>query len=65
MKDFIESVVATAERYRELPNKFIDTNLVLLGLLILSLTVGVSVLYLKLLVVDSCVMPVFPLEQKR
>lgn len=64
MKNFIDSAVATAERYRELPNKFIDTNIVLLGLLIVCLTVGVSVLYLKLLIVNSCVMPVF-LEQKQ
>lgn len=64
MKNFIDSVVATAERYRELPNKFVDTNVFLLGLLVVCLTVGVSVLYLKLLIVDSCVMPVFPLEKK-
>jgi hypothetical protein len=30
MKDFVKSVVPAAERYRELPNKFIDTNVCLL-----------------------------------
>lgn len=59
MKDFINSVVAAAERYRSLPNKFIDTNMVLLGHLIICLVIGVAVLYLKTLVVNSCIVPIY------
>jgi hypothetical protein len=31
IKHFLDSVVAATERYRELPDKFIDTNMVLMG----------------------------------
>ncbi len=54
MKNFLDSVVAAAERYRELPDKFIDTNMVLLGQIIISVTIEVSVIYLENLVVNSC-----------
>lgn len=60
MKNFIDSVVTTAERYRSLPNKFVDTNMVLLGQLIICLVIGVAVLYLKTLIVHSCISPIYP-----
>ena len=63
MKDFLKSVVATAERYRKLPDKFIDTNMVLLGQAIVCLTVGVAVLYAQNLVVNSCVIPIFEIKK--
>ncbi len=43
-KQFAESVVAAAERYRGLPDKFIDANIILLGQAIVCLTIGVAVL---------------------
>jgi hypothetical protein len=63
-KDFFYSAVAAAERYRGLPDKFVDTNVVFLGQLIICLTIGVSVLYLKNLIVNSCVVPVFQIPEK-
>jgi hypothetical protein len=63
MKDFINSVVAAAERYRELPNKFVDTNMILLGQAIVCLIIGVAVMYVQILIVDSCVVPVYQLNK--
>jgi len=61
-RQFIESVVAAAERYREWPDKFIDTNMILLGQAIVCLTIGVAVLYTQNLVVNSCVIPIFEIK---
>jgi hypothetical protein len=44
MKHFLESVAAAAERYRGLPDKFIDTKILFLCQFIICLTVGVSIL---------------------
>ncbi len=59
IKHFLDSVAAAAERYRELPDKFIDTNMVLMGQIIICLTIGVTVLYIQNLIVysfiNSCV----------
>lgn len=64
MKDFIDSVVAAAERYRSLPDKFIDTNMILLGQAIVCLVIGVAVLYTQNLVVHSCIVPIYQIEKK-
>lgn len=57
MKERIDAVVATIDKYLALPSKFIDTNVILLALLILSLTIGVGVLYLKNLILEQCLIP--------
>jgi hypothetical protein len=61
-RQFVESLVAAAERYRELPDKFIDTNMIWLSQAIVSLTIGVAVLYTQNLVVNSCVIPIFEIK---
>ncbi|HAT77552.1 MAG TPA: hypothetical protein DCS19_12180 [Flavobacterium sp.] len=63
MKDFLNSVVTTAEKYRELPDKFIDTNMVLLAQIIICLTIGVSVVYLQNLIVHSCILPILEIKK--
>lgn len=62
-RQFFESVVVAAERYRELPDKFIDTHRVLLGQAIVCLTIGVAVLYTQNLVVNFCVFPIFEIKK--
>ena len=63
LRQFVESVVTAAERYRELPDKFIDTNMVLLGQIIVCLTIGVAVLYAQNLIVNSCVIPIIEIKK--
>jgi hypothetical protein len=57
MKRFLKSVVNTADRYRELPNKVIDTNFISLLLVLNCLVVGGTVLFAKSSIVDSCLIP--------
>jgi uncharacterized membrane protein len=61
LKRFAESVVNTAERYRSLPDKVIDTNFLFLVQMIIGLLLGVAVLYLKILVAHTCIIPIFHL----
>jgi len=58
-KRFAEAVVNTAERYRSLPDKVIDTNFLFLVQMIIGLLLGVAVLYLKILVAHTCIIPIF------
>jgi hypothetical protein len=57
MKNFFKSVVNTAERYRELPNKFIDTKVIFLAIVINCLLVGGTVLLAKSSITDACLIP--------
>jgi len=57
MKNFLKSVAIAAERYRELPNKVIDTNVILLALVINCLVVGGTVLLAKSSITDACLIP--------
>jgi len=61
LKRFVEAVVNTAERYRSLPDKVIDTNFLFLVQMIIGLLLGVAVLYLKILVAHTCIIPIFHL----
>jgi hypothetical protein len=61
LKCFAEAVVNTAERYRSLPDKVIDTNFLFLVQMIIGLLLGVAVLYLKILVAHTCIIPIFHL----
>ena len=61
LKRFVQAVVGTAERYRSLPDKIIDTNLLFLVQMIIGLLLGVAVLYLKALVAHTCIVPIFNL----
>lgn len=60
-KQFFQAVVNTAERYRSLPDKVIDTNFLFLVQMIIGLLLGVAVLYLKILVAHTCIVPIFNL----
>jgi len=60
MKDFLLFVQQNADRFCDLPNKFIDTNMILLAQLILCLSVYSATLYLQSVVVNSCLAPVYP-----
>ncbi|MCC3409866.1 MAG: hypothetical protein JGK17_30865 [Microcoleus sp. PH2017_10_PVI_O_A] len=57
VKEPIDAVVATIDKYLALLIKIIDANTILLSLLILSLTVGVGVLYLQNLILEQCLIP--------
>lgn len=61
IKRLWDSAVAAAERYRELPDKIIDTNMVMFGQIIICLVIGVTVLHLQNFVLltfaKSCVLP--------
>ena len=61
LKRFVEAVVNAAERYRSLPDKVIDTNFLFLVQMIIGLLLGVAVLYLKILVAHTCIIPIFQL----
>jgi hypothetical protein len=61
LKRFDLAVVDTAERYRILPEKIIDTNFLFLVQMIIGLLLGVAVLYLKALVAHTCIVPIFNL----
>lgn len=61
LKRLAEAVVNTAEQYRSLPNKVIDTNFLFLVQMIIGLLLGVAVLYLKILVAHTCIIPIFHL----
>ena len=61
LKRFAETVVNTAERYRSLPDKVIDTNFLFLVQMIIGLLLGVAVLYLKILVAHTSIIPIFHL----
>jgi hypothetical protein len=63
MKNFFKSVAVAVERYRELPNKVIDTNVVLLALVINCLVVGGTVLLFKSSVTDACLIPAFKSQE--
>jgi len=60
LQSFFKAVYDTAERYQELPNKFIDTRFVILVQIIICLLIGVTNLHLQRLVIDRCVTPVIP-----
>jgi hypothetical protein len=62
MRNFFKSVVDTAERYRELPNKTIDTNVICLALAFNCLVVGGTVLLAKSSIVDYCLIPLLQHE---
>ena len=64
MKDFFYFVQQNADRLCDLPNKFIDTNMILLAQLILCLSVYSATLYLQSRVVNSCLAPVYPIPSK-
>jgi hypothetical protein len=61
MKDFslrfARAVYATAERYQQLPNKFVDTRFVLLVQLIFCLITYAAIVTAQIKVIDSCVLP--------
>jgi hypothetical protein len=61
MKDFslrfARAVYATAERYQQLPNKFVDTRFVLLVQVIFCLITYAAIVTAKIKVIDSCVLP--------
>lgn len=57
VKERIDAVAAAIDKYLALPSKFIDTNVVLLVLLLVSLSVGVGVLYIKNLILEQCLIP--------
>ncbi len=61
MKDFslrfARAVYATAERYQQLPNKFVDTRFVLLVQVIFCLITYAAIVTAQLKVVDSCLVP--------
>ncbi len=57
---FAKTVFDRAERYQELPNKFIDTRFVILVQVIICLLIGVTNLHLQRFVIDTCVTPVIP-----
>jgi hypothetical protein len=61
MKEFFNFVQQNADRLCDLPNKFIDTNMILLAQLILCLSVYSATLYLQSVVVNSCVAAVYPI----
>lgn len=63
MKKFVQSVVNAAERYRELPNKIIDTNVILLALVINCLVVGGTVLFVKSSITDACLIPALEFQE--
>jgi hypothetical protein len=61
MKDFslrfARAVYATAERYQQLPNKFVDTRFVLLVQVIFCLITYAAIVTAQIKVIDSCVLP--------
>lgn len=57
---FAKAIHETAERYQELPNKFIDPRFVILVQVIICLLIGVTNLHLQRFVIDTCVTPVIP-----
>jgi|GEM_PF-1701251 len=61
MKDFslrfARAVYATAEKYQQLPNKFVDTRFVLLFQVIFCFITYAAILTAQIRVVDSCVFP--------
>jgi hypothetical protein len=59
LKKYAQAVVDAAERYRSLPDKIIDTNFLFLVQMIIGLLLGVAVLYLKILVAHTCIVPIF------
>ena len=61
MKQFLNFIQSNADRLCDLPNKFIDTNMILLAQLILCLSVYAATLYLQSVVVNSCLVPVYPI----
>jgi hypothetical protein len=61
LKRFVQAVVDTAERYRSLPDKIIDTKFLFSVQMIIGLLLGVAVLYLKTLVAHTCIVPIFNL----
>jgi len=63
MNNFFKSVVNTAERYRELPNKIIDTKFISLLLVLNCLVVGGAVLFAKSSIVDSCLIPLLEADK--
>jgi hypothetical protein len=63
MKKFLKSVALAAERYRELPNKVIDTNVILLALVTNFLVVGGTVLFAKSSITDACLIPALESQQ--
>jgi hypothetical protein len=54
MKNFVDSVAAATERYRTLLDKFIDTNAFVFCRLIFEVATGVSVFYVKSLILEQC-----------
>jgi|AGSF01.1.fsa_nt_gi hypothetical protein len=63
IKKLWDSAVAAAERYRELPDKFIDTNILMFGQIFICVIIGVAVLPGKYRLTEifakSCVLPLF------
>lgn len=63
IKKLWDSAVAAAERYRELPDKIIDTNILMFGQILICVTIGIAVLHLENLVLlnfaKSCVLPFY------
>jgi hypothetical protein len=54
---FVKALYDTAEKYQELPNKFVDTRFVLLVQVIFCLITYSAILTAQMRVVDSCVFP--------
>jgi len=54
---FARAVYATAERYQQLPNKFVDTRFVLLFQVIFCLITYSAIVTAQMSVVNSCVFP--------
>jgi hypothetical protein len=54
IKKLWDSAVAAAERYRELPDKFIDTNILMFGQIFICVIIGVAVLPGKYRLTEFC-----------
>jgi hypothetical protein len=57
---FIKAIDEAVDKYANLPDKFIDTRIVLLVQIIIMCLIGLTNLHLQRFVIDSCVTPVIP-----
>ena len=54
---FVKGLYDTAERYQELPNKFVDTRFVLLFQVIFCLITYSAIVTAQMSIINSCVVP--------
>lgn len=57
---FIKAIDDALGKYVDLPDKFIDTRIVLLVQVIICLLIGLTNLHLQRFVIDNCITPVIP-----